>query len=87
VIVQHRIEAGSNVMATDDELETPLYLALKDLDARESKIGTSEPCCGYSLAVPTRMSVTGKDRHLLASRGGLRNRSKISVYEAGCESR
>jgi ankyrin repeat protein len=30
VIVQHLINTGANIMAQDDELETPLHLALKD---------------------------------------------------------
>jgi ankyrin repeat protein len=33
--VQYLIEAGADIMARDDELDTPLHLALKDRKASQ----------------------------------------------------
>lgn len=57
MIVQHLIEAGANVMARDDELDTPLHLALKDSGASQFLVGVLELCSGYSSAVPIRIAL------------------------------
>jgi ankyrin repeat protein len=94
VIVQHLINAGANVMAQDDELETPLHLALKDRKGSQ----LSRRCLrtvqwllisgadmharnrqGQTL-VSMAMQIKGSDVGCLFKKG-----SRIAVYEAGCQ--
>jgi ankyrin repeat protein len=96
MIVQHLIEAGANVMGRDDELDTPLHIALKDREASQF----SSRCLrtvqwllisGADMHARNRkgqtpvsmaMQIKGSDLGCLFKKG-----SRIAVYEAGFQSR
>lgn len=94
VIVQHLLEAGANVMAQDDELETPLHLALKDREGSQLSSGCLRTVqwllvSGADMHARNRkgqtpvsmaMQIKGSDVGCMFKRG-----SRIAVYEAGCQ--
>jgi Ankyrin repeats (3 copies) len=96
VIVQHLIEEGANVMARDEELETPLHLALKDrgasqLPSRRLRTVQWLLISGADMHARNRkgqtpvsmaMQIKGSDVGCLFKKG-----SRIAVYEAGCQGR
>lgn len=96
MIVQHLIEAGANVMARDDELDTPLHLALKDRGASQFSSGCLRTVQWLLISgadmharnrkgrtpVSMAMQIKGSDIGCLFKKG-----SRIAVYEAGFQGR
>jgi hypothetical protein len=96
MIVQHLIEAGANVMARDDQLHTPLHLALKDRGASQFSSGRLRTVQWLLISgadmharnrkgrtpVSMAMQIKGSDIGCLFKKG-----SKIAVYEAGFQGR
>jgi ankyrin repeat protein len=96
IILQHLIEAGADVMARDDELDTPLHLALKDHGASQFSSGCLKTVQWLLISgadmharnrkgrtpVSIAMQIKGSDIGCLFKKG-----SRIAVYEAGFQGR
>ena len=96
VPVQHLIEAGANVMARDEELDTSLHLALKDRDASQLSRGCLRTVQWLLISgadmharnrkgqtpVSMAMRIRGSDVGCLFKKG-----SRVAVYEAGFRGR
>jgi hypothetical protein len=96
MIVQHLIEAGANVMARDDELDTPLHLALNDRRASQfssrclrtvqwlmiSGANTHARNRKGRTPISMGMQINSSDIGCLFKKG-----SRIAVYEAGFQGR
>jgi ankyrin repeat protein len=96
MIVQHLIEVGADVMAGDDELDTPLHLALKDRGASQFSNGSLRTVQWLLISgadmharnrkgrtpVSMAMQIKGSDVGCLFKKG-----SRIAVYEAGFQGR
>jgi hypothetical protein len=96
MIVQHLIESGANIMARDDELDTPLHLALNDRGASQFSSGCLRAVQWLLISgadtharnrkgrtpISMGMQIKGSDIGCLFKKG-----SRIAVYEAGFQSR
>ncbi len=96
MIVQHLIEVGANIMAGDNELDTPLHLALKDCRASQFSSGSLRTVQWLLISgadmharnrkgrtpVSMAMQIKGSDVGCLFKKG-----SRIAVYEAGFQGR
>jgi ankyrin repeat protein len=96
MIVQYLIEAGANIMARDDKLDTPLHLALKDRGASQFSSGCLRTVQWLLISgadtharnrkgrtpISMAMQIKGSDIGCLFKKG-----SRIAVYEAGFQGR
>jgi ankyrin repeat protein len=82
MVVQYLIEVGANVMARDDELDTPLHLALKGLRGRS---GVGSLLSGFLRTVQWLL-IRGADMHAVNRKQHtpLTIANKMKATDVGC---